>query len=44
MAEAAEFCCLLELELALFVLLHYDQFSVLKLCHCITLAVLELDL
>jgi hypothetical protein len=44
MAEAAQFCCLLELEHDPLVLLYYHQFSVFQLLHCLRLAVLELVL
>ena len=42
MTKAAEFCCLLGLEHALLVLLHYHQLSVFQLLHCLSLAILEL--
>jgi hypothetical protein len=44
MAKAAKFCCLLGLEHGPLVLLHYHQFAVFQLLHCLSLAVLELAL
>ena len=44
MADAAEFCCLKELEHGPLVLLHYHQLSVFQLLHCLSLAILELAL
>jgi hypothetical protein len=44
MAEAAEFCCLQELEHDLLVLLHYHWLYVFQILHCLSLAVLDLAL
>ena len=44
MAEAAEFCCLQELEHDPLVLLHCHWLSVFQLLHCLSLALLDLSL
>jgi hypothetical protein len=42
MAEAAEFCCLQELEHDPLALLHYHWLYVFKILHCLSLAILVL--
>ena len=44
MAEAAEFCCLQELEHDPLVLLHCHWLSVFQILHCLSLAILDLAL
>jgi hypothetical protein len=44
MAEAAEFCCLQDLEHEPLVLLHYHWLYAFQILHCLNLAILDLAL